>query len=147
MIEQLLEAIQKGKPWLDSFTRYGYREAFDRYCAKYEMIYRAALANSESPAALAQQIVQGIEDSWKKERIWNRSAARVNDKMVLIDYLTPMLLSSKDAKCRDLAEVLCQCWNRRWPENVYQIASFETLLHGFRHTILGIDFENKHIDK
>ena len=66
MTEQLLEAIKEGKPWLDNFTRYNYREAFRKYCDKYEMLYRAALHNSSSPNDLAQKIVQGIEDGWKK---------------------------------------------------------------------------------
>lgn len=147
MTEQLLEAIKEGKPWLDNFTRYNYREAFRKYCDKYEMLYRATLHNSSSPNDLAQKIVQGIEDGWKKERIWNRGAARVNDKMMVIAYLTPMLLASGEEACHALAEAICQCWCRRWPENTYQTASFDTLLRGFRHSVLGIDFEGKHMDK
>ena len=97
--------------------------------------------------ALAEALVRGIEDGWKKERFWNRAAARVNDKMMLIDYLTPMLLASQEESCHDLAQALCEQWNRRWPENTYRTATYEALLNGFRHSIMGIDFAGKHNDE
>ena len=145
-MDELLEAIRHGKPWLDSFTRYAYREAFGQYRQEFSRRYMEAAAAAETPESLARALVDGIEKSWKQEHFWNRSAAKVDDKMMLVAYLTPMLLSSGE-QCAALAQALCRTWNSRWPDRAYETADYDTILNGFRHSIMGIDVESKHIGR
>ena len=146
-MEELLKAIRHGRPWIDSFTRFAYRDAFAEYRTTYEPIYVGAAQAYESPEKLAHALVDAIEAGWKKERFWNRSAARVDDKMMLVAYLTPMLLGSQEARCHDLARAICDAWNRKFPQNTYETADYDALLNGFRNSIMGFDFEGKHIDR
>ena len=147
MIEELLKAIIHGKPWIDSFTRFSYRDAFSQYRVQYEASFASAVVQVPSLEELAEQLVAAVEDGWKKERFWNRAAAKVNDKMMLVAYLTPLLLSSQEPLCRAFAPILCQAWNARWPENPYQVADYDAILDGFRNSIMGFDLEGKHIGR
>ncbi len=143
-MERLLRAVVDGREWVDSFTRYGYREAFERYCALHEADCAAAV-REEEPDALARALLDAMEEGWKRQRLWNRGAARADSKMVVVVYLTPMLLRSDESRCASFAQALCQAWNARWPDDAYRTAEYEDILGGFRHSILGIDLENKHI--
>ena len=143
-MEELLKAIRRGRPWIDSFTRFTYRDAFSQYRIKYEPVYVGAAQAYASMERLAGELVEAIEAAWKKEKFWNRSAARVDDKMMLVAYLTPMLLASQETRCHELAEAICAAWNEKFPENAYKTADYETLLNGFRNTIMGFDFAGKH---
>lgn len=143
-MEPLLRAVTDGKKWVDGFTRYGYREAFERYCALYEADYASAARESE-PDALAETLLDALEQHWKRQRFWSRAAERADGKMVVVTYLTPMLLRAREPRCAPFAEALCKAWNARWPDDAYRTAEYETILGGFRHTVLGIDLENKHI--
>ena len=144
-MERLLRAVADGKEWVDSFTRYGYRRAFERYCALYAADYAAA-ARDGDPDDLSAALLDALAESWRKLRLWNRAAARSDSKMVVVTYLTPMLLRAEEPCCRQLALALCREWNARWPGDAYCTAPFETIVNGFRHSVLGIDLENKHID-
>jgi len=144
MIDSLLRAIRRGKPWIDRFTRYGYREAFQEYRTEYEELFRLALQSVE-PSELAEKLVEAIEKEWKAEHFWNRAKARVDDKMVIVSYLTPMLLGSREERCGALAVELCRVWNERFPKDPYCMADYDRLMNGFRRSILGIDLEHKHI--
>ena len=146
-MEELLKAIRHGRPWIDSFTRFAYRDAFNQYRAMYEPVYVGAVQAYESMEKLAQEIVDAIETGWKKEKFWNRSAARVDDKMMLVAYLTPMLLASQEVRCHELAAAICTAWNEKFPQNTYETADYATLLDGFRNSIMGFDFEGKHYNK
>ena len=146
-MEELLKAIRHGRPWIDSFTRFAYRDAFSQYRTTYEPVYVGAVQAYESPEKLAGEIVDAIVAGWKKERFWNRSAARVDDKMMLVAYLTPMLLASQEVRCHDLARAICDAWNREFPQNTYETADYDALINGFRNSIMGFDFEGKHIGK
>ncbi len=145
-MERLLCAVIDGREWVDGFTRYGYREAFERYCALYEADYARAACETE-PDALACALLDALAEKWKRKRLWNRAAARADSKMVVVVYLTPMLLRAKEPRCANLAHSLCEAWNARWPDDAYRTAEYESILSGFRHSILGIDLENKHIDE
>ena len=142
-MEELLKAIRHGKPWIDSFTRFAYRDAFSQYRVQYEPAYVGAVQAYKSVEKLAGEIVDAVEAGWKKEKFWNRSAAKVDDKMVLVVYLTPMLLSSQEPRCHDLATALREAWNQKFPENQYAIAGYEELIDGFRNTIMGFDLAGK----
>ena len=146
-MEELLKAIRHGRPWIDSFTRFAYRDAFNQYRTMYEPVYVGAVQAYESMEKLAQEIVDAIETGWKKEKFWNRSAARVDDKMMLVAYLTPMLLASQEVRCHELAAAICGAWNEKFPQNTYETADYDTLLDGFRNSIMGFDFEGKHYHK
>lgn len=145
-MEELLSAIRHGKPWLDSFTRYAYREAFGQYRQEFARRYMAAAQTADSVESLARELVDGIENGWKAERFWNRAAARADDKMMLVAYLTPMLLASGE-KCAALAREICRAWNERFPDRTYETADYDKILNGFRHSVLGIDMESKHIGR
>ena len=144
MMEELLKAIRHGRSWIDSFTRFAYRDAFGQYRVMYEPVYVGAVQAYESMEKLAVEIVEAIGAGWKKEKFWNRSAARVDDKMMLVAYLTPMLLASQEVRCHELAEEICKAWNENFPENTYKTADYDTLLNGFRNSIMGFDLEGKH---
>ena len=146
-MEELLQAIRHGRPWIDSFTRFAYRDAFGQYRTRFEPVYAGAVQAYESVEKLAGQIVDGIEMGWQRERFWNRSAARVDDKMMLVAYLTPMLLASQEVRCHDLAQAICAAWNKKFPENPYETADYAAILDGFRNSIMGFDFESKHINR
>ena len=146
-MEELLKAIRHGRSWINSFTRFAYRDAFGQYRTAYEPVFVGAVQAYESAEKLAGEIVDAIEAGWQKERFWNRSAARVDDKMMLVAYLTPMLLASQETRCHQLAAAICQAWNRKFPKNTYETADYETVLDGFRNSIMGFDLEGKHIEK
>ena len=146
-MEELLKAIHHGRPWIDSFTRFAYRDAFNQYRTLYEPVYVGAVQAYSSVEKLAQEIVAAVEESWKKERFWNRSAAKVDDKMMLVAYLTPMLLASQETRCHELAKSLCAAWNEKFPENQYATTDYDGIVGGFRNTIMGFDFAGKHINK
>ena len=146
MTQQLLTALRDGKYWIDRFTRFSYREAFAEYRGLYLPLYTAAVEQFP-PQELADQLLDALEEAWKKDRPWNRAAARVNTKMVLVAYLTPMLLSAGSDPCAVFAQTLCDAWNARRPKDGYETADYDSLLGGFRNSIMGIDFESKHYDK
>ena len=87
-----------------------------------------------------------LEAAWKKQRFWNRTAVRIDEKRVIVTFLAPMLLEEPDPMCGRLAGMLRQGWADRWPKEAYQMTTYAVLKSGFRNTILGIDLERKHLD-
>ena len=139
-VETLLSAIQDGKPWLARFTGKEYDRAYQEYRAKYAPLFReAALADGEE-AALADVLLDGLAEGWRRQRPWNRSLAKVEDRQMLVCFLSPMLL--EDPVCAPLAERLQAGWAARWPKDAYQVAPAERLQKGFRASIFGIPLPN-----
>lgn len=136
-VERLLAAIQDGKPWLDRFTGKEYNQAFGEYRERFAPLYREAVlsAGEEELAALAEVLLDGLAEGWAEQRPWNRSLARMNDKQVLVCYLSPMLM--EDPACAVLAEKLREGWAERWPKEAYQTASREKIRKGFRPSLWG----------
>jgi len=136
--EALLSAIQDGKPWLERFTGKEYDKAYQDYRERFAPLYREAVlsAGEEGLAALAEVLLDGVAAGWAGQRPWNRSLARLNDKQMIVCYLSPMLL--EDPVCAPLTEKLRQGWAARWPEDAYRAAPLEKLRRGFRPTFLGI---------
>ena len=65
----------------------------------------------------------------------------------LVAYLSPMLLRIPDPRCAQLAQTLREKWGALWPKDSYDVADFEKIVGGFRHSVMGIDLAGKHIGK
>lgn len=135
-VEALLAAIQDGKPWLARFTRKLYDAAYQEYRAKYGPLFREAADGEEGAEAVAEVLLDGLAEGWKRQRPWNRSLVQMEDKQMIVCYLSPMLL--EDPVCAALEEKLRQGWAARWPKEAYQAAPLEKIRKGFRPTFLGI---------
>ena len=136
--ETLLAAVRDGKPWLDRFTGKEYDQAYQDYRAQYAPLFReAALAGGEEGlAALAEALLDGLAEGWKRQKPWNRSLAMLNDKQMIVCFLSPVLM--EDPACAPLEEKLREGWAARWPKEAYQAASLKKIRKGFRPTFLGI---------
>ena len=95
---------------------------------------------------VADAILDAVEERWRHQHFWNRSAVRVNHKQVLVSFLSPMLLDREGTGCPDLARILCARWGERWPKDAYRITTYAVLKKGFRNAIMGIDLNNRHMD-
>lgn len=150
MTDALLAAIQTDRAWLDRFTRREYGKAFKAYKEQFAPAYLEAVrAREEDPdalGALAEELLDGLEAGWRRRHFWNRGAVKVNEKQMLVDFLSPMLLDLEEPGCEQLAERLRQGWEARWPRDAYRTATYAQLQNGFRNSILGIDLANKHMD-
>lgn len=150
MSEELLAAIQTGRTWLDRFTRRGYPKAFEEYKEQFGPAYLAAIqaAGGEEAAlqVLADGILDGLAEGWKRRRIWNRSSVMVDEKQMVVNYLSPMLLEMEEPDCARFAELLRDRWAARWPKDGYGITTYAKLRGGFRYSILGIDLAGKHLN-
>lgn len=135
-VETLLGAVQDGKPWLARFTGKEYGRALQDYRDQYGPLFReAALADGEE-AALADVLLDGLAEGWRRQKPWNRSLAMLNDKQMIVCFLSPVLM--EDPACARLEEKLREGWGARWPKEAYQAASLKKIRKGFRPTFLGI---------
>lgn len=141
----LLEAIQNSSRWMDGFTRVDYYKVFREYVERFGPCYLETVREQADDAglkALAEEMLNELEAGWKKQRIWNRSSAKFNDKQMLIRYLSPMLMGLEEPGCQQLAELLRDGWCSRWPKDAYQIATYQELRRGFRRVVLGIELKD-----
>lgn len=145
-VEGLCAAVQEAKRYLDQFNRREYRKAFQGYTERFGPLYMEAVRAAE-PADVAAAILDGLEAGWRRQRFWNRSAVRVNEKQMMVDFLSPMLLGLEEPKCALLAEALREGWALRWPKDAYRITDYGTIQNGFRNAILGIDLANRHLEE
>ena len=135
-VETLLGAVQDGKPWLARFTGKEYGRALQDYRDQYGPLFReAALADGEE-AALADVLLDGLAEGWRRQRPWNRSLVQMEDKQMIVCFLGPMLM--EDPVCAPLEEKLREGWAARWPKEAYQSAPREKIRKGFRPTFMGI---------
>lgn len=142
-MQRLLKAISHGKPWLDQFNRCDYENAFGQYRALHEAAFVSAVQTGRSPEQMAEELLDAVEESWKRERFWNRKIAHVNDKMMLIVYLTPLLLATREMRCAELAQAICAAWKRRFPGDGYELSEYDKIADGFRNSIMGFDLDNR----
>lgn len=142
-IEALAAAIQDGKPWLQRFTAKQYAGALEDYRSRFGPLYREAAlaAGEENLPALADTLLDALAEGWARQRPWNRSVARINDKQILVCFLSPILL--EDPACAPLAEGLQRRWAARWPKDAYQTVTAAKLQKGFRATFLGIPLPSR----
>ena len=130
-MEQIyLDAVLDGKAWLGAFRRKTYPEAYERYCARYAAAFAAAAEDASFPAAFAEALTAKL----KKVFFWNRAAAWSDAKMMLVSYLLPMAAQR---------EALAAAWNRKNPKDPVKPADYETILAGFRSTVLGFDLSKR----
>ena len=150
-IEELCAAVWEVPAWLPRFRRKEYPKAFQEYQDRFGPLYAQAVAEAGGDLAaleqLANEILDALEAGWKRRRFWDRSAVRVEEKQVIVSFLSPMLLEQPDPLCGRLAGLLRQGWADRWPKDAYQMTTAEVLQKGFRNSILGIDLEGKHLDR
>ncbi len=142
-MEALLDAVREGKAWLDRFTGRRYPEAFQEYTRRFGPLYEEAVrdAGEEGLSDLAETLLDGLEEGWKRRRIWDRAAVRATEKQMVVDYLSPMLLQSKETE--GFSARLRDAWCARWPKDAYRTATYDEIRGGFRTTILGIPLPDR----
>ena len=147
---ELCAAVWETSEWLPRFRRREYPQAFREYQERFSPLYARAVGETEGDLTalegLANAILDELEAGWKRRRFWGRSAVRVEEKQMIVDFLSPMLLEEPEPLCGRLAGMLRQGWADRWPKDAYQITTVEVLQNGFRNSILGIDLSGKHLD-
>ena len=141
-IEQLLAAFQNAGNWLGRFNVRNYVEAYREYCSQFAPMYLEAIQEYGADE-LANALLDALEAGWKRQRIWNRSTARMDDKDILVRYFSPMLLDYSEQGGDHLAAAVRDGWNARFPKEAYQIAPYKQILGGFRNTFLGIDVPDR----
>ena len=150
-IDELCAAVQAAKEWLPRFRKNEYAKAMREYRECFGPAYVRAVKETEGDLAkledLANCILDELEAGLKRRRFWDRSAVRVEEKQMIVDFLSPMLLEEPEPLCGRLAGMLRQGWADRWPKDAYQITTFEVLQKGFRNTILGIDLGDKYANR
>ena len=148
---ELCAAVWEAPDWLARFRRREYPQAFQEYQERFGSLYAQAVEETEGDLTalegLANDILDELEAGWKRRRFWNRGAVRVEEKQVIVSFLSPMLLELPDPLCGRLAGMLRQGWVDRWSKDAYQITTFEVLQKGFRNSILGIDLGGKYSDR
>ena len=139
-IESLLPAVQEGKAWSHRFTKKEYPQAFQEYQARFAPLFKEAFqsAGEEGLPALAEALLNGLAEGWRRQRFWNRTAAQLDDKQMLVSYLSPMLLEIGAGR---FCCLLRDGWAARWPKEAYLTGTFEELNSGFRNTVLGIPLD------
>ena len=142
-----LDALKKNRPWVNRFTRFDYREAFQDYRDVYEKTCRLQLSEMQDYVFGASAFMDELEQHWKKQFFFNRTAERVDCRMTAVSYFIPMLLLCDEERARVFAEALKQERESRYPKEKLGISDYETILNGFRFSILGVDIERKHLSK
>ena len=147
---ELCAAVWEAPDWLPRFERREYPQAFQEYQRRFAPLFAQAVGETEGDLTalegLANDILDELEAGWKRRRFWNRGAVRVEEKQVVVGFLSPMLLEEPDPLCGRLAGMLRQGWADRWPKDAYQITTFEVLQKGFRNSILGIELGDRFSD-
>ena len=147
-IDALCAAVWEAERWMKQFNRKEYRGAFRRYGAKFAPLYVQAVQEAEDREglqALADDMLDALERRWKR-RWLGRGALMVDERQMIVSFLSPMLLEQPDARCGRLAGMLRQRWADRWPKLEYRITTYEVLCTGFRTSILGIDVTGSPLD-
>lgn len=134
-------AIREGRPWVDRFTRREYAKAFRSYVDTYwEACHAEISAAGDGLPALAEAVIDELEEGRRRTRFWNRGAQAFDEKHTVIKYFVPMLLQRGEDS---FAECLREAWCRRWPKDPYAQATYEELQKGFVNVIMGIQLPDK----
>ena len=132
--ETLKNSVANSFAWTKYFNRRDYAAAFQNYCAQFSAAYAEASTKIDT-ADLAEALLVYMEEKRAKLLPWRRKAARVDDKMLLLTFLSPMLLSLGE-KGRVLAEALRAAWQDLYDES-YEIAGYEAITDGFNNSVMG----------
>ena len=147
-VDALCAAVWEADDWLKRFNRADYEEAFHRYQERFAPLYARAVREAEDVEGLqklADAVLDALERNWNK-RLLGRGARMVDERQVVVCFLSPMLLEEPDPLCARFAGVLRQSWADRWPKLEYHITTYEVLYSGFRTSILGIDVTGGPLD-
>lgn len=143
----LCAAVWEAPQYLPRFTRRGYAAAFEDYVRCFGPVFGEAIREAgEDPGgleALADGMLEKLEAAWKAARFWKRSARRMDERQMMVTYLSPMLLAMEEPRGQELAVVLRDRWEARWPGEGYRIATYEKLKKGFRNAIMGIEIPTR----
>ena len=137
-MEELLKAVEYSKVWIDMFNRVKYEDAFKQYKENFAEVFKNAIKNCCSIDNLALDFVNAIEKGWEKEKFWNKKSVKIDQKMVITVFLTPMLLSLEDESCHTLANEINRAWNKRFSNDTYLVADHDEIVSGFTNSIFGL---------
>lgn len=109
-VQILCAAVQEAPAYLSRFTRKEYPLAFREYAERFAPVWTAAVretAGEETAlTVLADNFLEGLEQGWRRQRFWNRSSVRVNEKQMVVGFLTPLLLGLEEPLCPEFAQIL-----------------------------------------
>ena len=140
-LEQMAAAVRE-TAYLSRFDRHQYEKAFGEYKERFGPLYAEAIraAGEAGLPDLASSLVEELEAGWRRQRIWNRTSVQLNEKQMVVAYLSPMLIELEgEPQGLAFAKALRDAWAARRPKDAYRIAAYRQLSSGFRNTILGID--------
>ena len=99
-INELCTAVWESRQWLSRFRRLDYAKAFREYCERFGPFYAGAVREADGDLnalqVLSDSILDELERGWKRRRFWERAAVRVEEKQVIVSFLSPMLLWEED---------------------------------------------------
>lgn len=139
MMERILAALHEPEVWTKKLTRLTYEAAFKNYCEQYRPLFQSAVQNAESPEKLAESLMNALNTEWKRIRFWERGRLCAEQKLVVVTFLTPMLLSTGDLLCCKFAQELRDAWARSGKNGSYEIADYDSIKNGFQNRIFGIE--------
>ncbi len=89
-VQILCAAVQEAPAYLSRFTRKEYPLAFREYAERFAPVWTAAVretAGEETAlTVLADNFLEGLEQGWRRQRFWNRSSVRVNEKQMVVGF-------------------------------------------------------------
>lgn len=132
--ETLTKSLANSFAWTKYFNRRDYAAAFQNYCAQFSAAYAEVITKADI-ADLAEALLVYMEERRAKLLPWLRKAAKADNKMLLLTFVTPMLLALGD-EGRVLAEALRSAWQDLYDET-YEIAGYETIADGFNNSVMG----------
>lgn len=136
MIETIKLSLANSFAWTKYFNRRDYAAAFRKYCWQYGEAYRE-LSQREEIGDLAEAMLVLMEERREKKLFpWKKKAAKTDDKMLLLTFVTPMLLSLGD-EGKVLAEALRDAWQDLYGDETYELADYETIAAGFNNSVMG----------
>ena len=139
----MLEAVLDAEKYLEGYAYGVYPKTFAEYTERFVPRYIKAVQESGDLSRLAEEILDGLAQSVREQRFFNRSRARGDQKLMLAVYVTPMLLAAPEPGCRELAGILRAKWQERYPKDAYRMADYERIAGGFHRKILGFTVEEK----
>lgn len=127
--------------WMSKFRSTTYSQALEDYQSLFASEYQALLAQ-KSAKLITQHIITIVKEDCQNLKKVQRSLRLMDIRSVIAIYLSPMLLNTGDARCKELCNTLCSAWEEEWPKDCYSIADSRTIQSGFCRKILGINLEN-----
>ena len=139
----LFDAVANGNKWNDPAVRSHYREVLDTYRQEHLDGCVKEIREADNPHGLASDMLNQLQERWKKISFPSRSGKKEDDKLKIVMYLLPMLVDAGDPACTAFVSAFQDEWNSRFPKWILRAASGETIAGGFRRTILGIPIPDK----